>query len=770
MRSNKILLSCGIVIIIVLVLAIFSLLLFSLRIPDVSTQIKNLAPPIFVVINMPQNNSEATVGQGMSVYVEAHAKNPIKDIELFVDGVLIHNRLAENPAEPGKPRVIRYGWVPTETGRHQLVARAYIDTGQTSLSNVVNIDVIPQVQPPLVELNGEPSENPMSEEEIQALIGDKVDLKEIEKLADEAVEDSFPPGIEPEELAPGPPVFEEEGSDSPPQGIIPVEYVVWGGQLVNWIIPVSLPAAPEIQGEVKDCRVILKIRDNADNEAGHFLYRLDPGSNLFTRIATLQDIGGKGQVVKFTDQTPPVGELTYYASSFNSAGEVQGNMLGLKVENPPCKSDSPPAWTPQEAVLKTSTGVEKIYGYISVNKEAWYRIPFSSDSFIFPQNGQFDITKYLPSLEGTSPTVQTIDLDLWGWSGKTLIPLGKAFWEVKPGLNSISGEKYTITVNITEELEISDTISSIQGKHIPAPDKLRFFASEEECLQNIKEGDNEGLCWLMKQSYSVVTWRWLPNEIDEITEIDGFHMYQVLPGEEPELIRTYPADDRTALIAPPSADPDESPPQIFLRAFKGKEESANSNMLNGKTISGVRITNSLIRVDTGFNIYRVFATPHWSKHKYYLFGEWSAGPGSIQSMTLRLTRFVLGKKYISMYLDSFIAFDPSSIKGQVQSAKLRWTDGSVFMVNYPENFKYWKCQVNITDGSQGSILHAAPLSPGTFYDVTWLVRNWQMGLPVDYLLGFQTADNSLSFKTDEGIEMCNFGINDLYLEVVTADQ
>jgi hypothetical protein len=93
-----------------------------------------------------------------------------------------------------------------------------------------------------------------------------------------------------------------------------------GETLTKDPLDTELPAAPTLDGGSNQCDGILVAQDHSTNELGFFLYRLDPGQQAFSRIATLDGKTGKA-AFSYHDPGLASGKYLYYLAAFNAQGE-----------------------------------------------------------------------------------------------------------------------------------------------------------------------------------------------------------------------------------------------------------------------------------------------------------------------------------------------------------------------------------------------------------------------------------------------------------------
>ena len=93
-------------------------------------------------INLPLNGAELPSGQPVGVYAEAVSGTPVKDLELWVDGVFVPTRMSTSP-DGQIPFNATWLWTPAEDGNYRLVVRAIGQDNAVTVSNVVRVAVLP---------------------------------------------------------------------------------------------------------------------------------------------------------------------------------------------------------------------------------------------------------------------------------------------------------------------------------------------------------------------------------------------------------------------------------------------------------------------------------------------------------------------------------------------------------------------------------------------------------------------------------------------------
>jgi hypothetical protein len=355
--------------------------------------------------------------------------------------VLLLNKMAALQISPGRLST-SWAWTPTLEGDFTHLVSALMADGQRSISNAVIVRVISSPQMPA------PS---------PSVSGIAIDPIQVAPLLGETQ------GGTP--IAP-PPVFIPEGSlknapSFPPKpapveplqqpsenSIIPINSLLWIQNLTKGSTNVTLPGAPTMEGSNNRCGTTLLIEDNADNEMGFFLYRLDPGQPLFKRIATLDGKVEKNSFT-FSDNSLMPGSYSYSTSAFNSAGEASREPITIQVSGQQCAATQDQAFDLKKIIITPSQSVEKMDCYGSGNGIRWVRLAAGRDAIVIPQKDKFDFSPYWKTipLPCVIPPESIINFECWGWNGNDLSKLGgskltlfKAKNPYEPGFD-LSGQR-----------------------------------------------------------------------------------------------------------------------------------------------------------------------------------------------------------------------------------------------------------------------------------------------------------------------------------------
>lgn len=423
MNSQKWIIGCGVIGGLLILILVVGAVMASLLIPEAQAQVPGSRNPIYVTINMPLNGSSLPLNQPASVFVRAFGNQNLQGIELLLDGVPLPNGSA-TPAG-AKERIVSWAWTPDKAGIHTLLARASTQDGQTAVSHAVNIMVLPAEQIPPAPVQGSLTEPVVITEEPSLIEagagpGDAAAIPAPPGFNDQGGLVNVPPPFPAQPPGQVPPV---EPAQQPGSSLVPAKYGLWWQNYFQTVVNTTLPAAPTLDGGTNQCEGILVVQDNASDELGFFIYRLNPGQTEFERVATLDGKTGKA-VFSYHDLGLAAGNYSYYLSSFNSAGESASNVISLGVVAPQCATAILPGFGlfGNSIPVELDPAVGKAYCYGSASGMPWVRVPNGQNNFIQPINGKIDLAPYwnLIPLPQPTPAEVTLTMECWGWSGATL--------------------------------------------------------------------------------------------------------------------------------------------------------------------------------------------------------------------------------------------------------------------------------------------------------------------------------------------------------------
>ncbi len=539
MRSNKLLVGCGIVIIVALVLLIVAALVLPGLVPEVSAN-TGQTEGVQVFLVQPVNGSTLAVNKPVAVKADAAGVSELDGMKLWVDNHLWEAGASINPT--GQSISGSWVWTPQEIGEYTLMVRVTTKDGQASNSNVIKVEIVAEENVPTPD-PAEPALPPelSSAGEAGGMAGGEVPP---------------PPPFPPEEPAP-----QEDNQGS---SIIPGKYIIVGQQFWgNLFQKLEPPKAPHIWGKMENaCESILIIKDNSDNEAAFLIHRVSPGSVVYKQVAKLDAHTGTG-VFKYKDTGLDTGKYTYVVYAVNAVGQAMSNVVVVKNTGTCQAAPGGSAIETSNTTINPDQDVTNVYCYMSTNGVDWSRIPPQANTFITATNGKFDVEPYLGEPGGLP-----IELDCWGWKGNTLVHLGKT--------------------------EITYT-------KIAPPTTFRFAQGPADCGNDItdplKKQAMESLCTIFTgMGYRIVLWEWhaKPLQVCALSDkecwenlpkytadqIDGFRLYYKYPIGSDHEVYTFSGQETRIGFVKPVSSAGLLKPEYFVRAFKNTMESGDSNHKN----------------------------------------------------------------------------------------------------------------------------------------------------------------------------------------------
>ena len=592
MDSNKTFIGCGIVVIVILVLAIVGVLFVPLLILDLPTTIGK-SDSIQVFILQPVFGSKLEVKKPVGLYSEAVGISDIQKMELWVDDHLWETGASASPA--GKSMSANWSWTPLEEGAYTLMVRATNAEGETANSNPIQVMVVAEVNLPKPE--------PLAQNELPPVVPlDPTLMTPPEGGASGGMaggEIPPPPPFPPEEK---PPVVEDD--EIPGKYWLPIKLdLMWQGLVEIIIGNQQSPNEPKIYAKIEGCDVTLTIKDNSENESGFVIERVSPGSPEYKQIAVLDARVGTG-TFKYVDAGVGFGKYVYAVYAVNSAGKTMGNLKTINSTDQLCQLPAQTSLGIVGAKIIPTKSVSKMYCYLSVDGSAWTRIPPNANTFIYGTNGEFDFSPHLGNLIiNPPPGGVTLELDCWGWDGGTLIHLGTTIQKVDSGKIKFNSDLIKIIGEAKKQYWMNGEGNFPPNSHIPAPINFHFAQNTDECAKfaailypQSKVDPNNWCKFVMSIGLFPVIWDWQPDEASPcdsnnqecldnwkkslITDIDGFNLYYTCYSNSPTKIQTANNPFSRMDYITQVTNKGCSKVDYIIRAYKGIIESADSNRIN----------------------------------------------------------------------------------------------------------------------------------------------------------------------------------------------
>jgi hypothetical protein len=751
-----------------------------------------------LAISQPYENSTVFLHDNVNIKVDTHTSPvpswvPDKSIvdfgndkyELWMDGSYVKEIEGEAPAlDRGRhPYTVWITWEPSITGVHTFVVRAK-NKYWNAVSNVVHVKVVD-----LASISPGDSYTPLPGESLKT-IAVKFGISPILLGAANPGISSFKDPLGTDVLIHIPKVFEP--IDTPPQDDIPVgdNGNFTGGATEPPLKPISKvalwvelgltkagfikdgpPAAPTIFRFKDSCNVNLYIKDNSNNELGFYVYRLDPGSTAFKRIATFGPHTGD-KFIEYKDMNL-FGKFQYYAAAFNAQGESADKFMSVDFSDKSCLDPKMAAYKLDQATFISKVSADKIYCYYSSQAGEWSRVPEDPNAFFYPTSSGFDLTRSFSNFV-IFPQSE-LKLDCWGWQGGSLIYLGAFDGKsdsIKDNVLRIDGDMGTITGTLFDWYYPPDfpgypapmDLSSIVK--LPAPYDLRQTNLLDVCNDHFSGTSKTGKADCAESiiyKESILIWEWDPICAGGCeAKIDGFKIYDLDPDGKSNLVATIP--ERWQHVWMPGGD--NSGARYYVRAYLGDHQSKRSNIY---TVAGLPDAfkvathdnpSAYSSKDVSTSKYRSapcgktfpgadlssFASPSWPVQMLVGFSHDSFTTGCLETSD----HLYRGR----------IFYDLSAEKGYVSDAALFFQVNSTKVNGVDDTKSSCVLSLNIVTGLSGDEVTSfkpylgmpkflTPSYGGASLDVTEAVKEWvaSPSTNMGFLLtgqesGFSTADQS----------------------------
>jgi len=519
--------------------------IFISRLPPVSEQMAVGNLPVLVNLVDPTDGRGVLLKNFTPVHSEAIGSSPIAAIQLWVDGVPVDAHVV-SPSANGVGSAADFSWQPASYGQHVLLARAIDASGHAINSNIVRV-------------NAAAPASPTSTFQILADGGDTLTtLADQQGLSvDQLI--VFNPGIDPNQaLAPDQPItipvidpppslLDTPGAPpippdtslmpplpQPPSGPTNIAPKTPPNPLPFWLadnfpqfFPItSAPAAPDLAQKIVGCEVHLYLFDKSGDESGFFVYRLKPNASNFERIATL-GANSDALPLEFVDDGL-YGSSLYYISAFNPSGESPSNLVGPQINQDSCLEPEQKGLGLDNAKITVAQPVDQLYCYAAFDNGPWRRLPEKPDTFILPQNGEFDLSPHLNLLASPTPTQPApLNMECWGWRGGSLNDLGQVQYNFKVnegGPVQIPGPGFILNGIANPQTIILPTLGLANfAPHVPQPSPDGKKIAPPFGLMAAIASD---------PTQATLVWNWLPiaclpsdQACPYLTDISGYRVY-----------------------------------------------------------------------------------------------------------------------------------------------------------------------------------------------------------------------------------------------------
>ncbi|MBI5824691.1 MAG: Ig-like domain-containing protein [Chloroflexi bacterium] len=366
-------------------------------------------PRIFVEIRDPQSTIPANINEPLPLVASATADETIQRVEIYADGVLI----AASNGDGQNIAMLSQTWTPLTTGRHVLVARAFLTAEQFADSEVIFVDILDLSAVPIqINVDDIPRANGVTE----------ISVNDLAAAA----------GTTPEEIVRLNPGL-ESGRSVPPSSTVSLPRLApdpSGSGAPS--IPPPAPGAPgtaplsdtdpNFEGETHSCSQIAIRWTDAPDETAYRIYRVAPGESVMSLLATLP-----ANTTTYND-TPitRIGTYRYFLAPVRSSGESIVSMLVVEI-TPDCSPAGSASLSPDLRLslisLTAQVRYDGVYCYVSVNGSRYERIP-SGDGLLRATSGDlvYDLPLQLPnrgqySIAPAATGLVMLEGECWGRRG-----------------------------------------------------------------------------------------------------------------------------------------------------------------------------------------------------------------------------------------------------------------------------------------------------------------------------------------------------------------
>jgi hypothetical protein len=763
---------------VLIVLFLSGLAVWVTRLPSINAYLPAPSNLSSVVISQPADGGMVFLKDLVPVDVQAATRAEVDHFELWINGLKGGTASGKPAASERFMYSVAIPWNPDATGEFTLVVRA-VGAGWTEDSNAVRVSVVD----PAALMVG-PTYLPQAGDTLNT-VADKFNLPplalgianpKIPGLDDPLPSSqpvnipNLPPAPLPGQPPSGPSSDLPSGAAVDPAASAPNDFSSWFDiNLLTRLKPVQhLPTAPWLLRSWLGCDVNLYIRDNSDNELGFFIYRLDPGASDFTRIATLGP--HKGLAFIEYDDKGLYGKYQYYASAYNALGEAASDPTAVVINDSSCAKTESMYLKLTNLHLTPAVGADKAYCYYSTRDGSWSRLPADPNAFVYPAGGNdFDLGSQLPGTQALPPQTK-LQFNCWGWRGGALTPLGSGSLTVGDSAGKpleVKGDNFALTGSLSSFF--APPISHIYKDPpiIMPPKNLTSTAYLDVCVNHFPpplEFLGGLFCKAAVDSRStILVWDWSPEPLS-VSDIDGYHIYKTYPGGKPALIKTINDRTQTVLIQPPEPA-GKAAPCYFARAYKGTDESSNSNTY-------CRISDIIVYVSSPVKTVSLSPvavyTQDWLDYDKPTFGFCKEGLGGDAMFALKDGQFASGYEYsydssrCTEWIDHIyrgrLVFDVSGIKGAVTSATLYYTQAATDSGDYlfPQSCADTVNLITLTSGDDANTWRLISNLPklgesGSKHsaDVTEAVQSWVLGEDSNLGFLFRGRDETLPRKSND---------------------
>ena len=489
------------------------------------------APPT-VVVTEPVPGLSVLAGSYVSVVATASGHAPITRVELWVDGQLAETQDSEEP-EGISPYYTHFDLLVSE-GPQTLFVRAINTEGIIGQSLPVGVVGEPGPHEAFLAVIVEEGE---TRDDIASSYGtDSGTLQELNPELgvqqpisgtlvivpappEEGDEEAAPPSVGPSLPPTAPGSSPVPLPDIPPLKVIqPAPIPLGPPPSLAVFVPPQPPAVPSnLQGQVENCMVRLRWKDNAHNELRYEVWMAGL-SGAPRLVVSLNPAPGGAVWVEFL--APRTGGLSFWVEAISLGGKQPSNIVWVEVD-PGCPTSAPTHLEIEARDMNVPGRYDRAYCYMSFEKAPEQRLPRDDSAFIQVLGGRGDIAAWASGAKKFAvpiPGDGALDLEgeCWAWSGDQLDKLG-AFSDtiVSEQWNGarllLRGDGYEIGYAVTEPGgESGLTTYEYEDPTIPPPYDIRELP--------LLPGKYPWLDW-RDPPWRLLRWRW-DGDPSKITDFD----------------------------------------------------------------------------------------------------------------------------------------------------------------------------------------------------------------------------------------------------------
>lgn len=517
--------------------------------------------PLTITVMYPTTGQILQPGEPVQVLVDAAGANYLEKFLMVISGPVANEVEVNLDGTQDAIRTTIPLDAPSTPGEYSMSVMVFDNQGYSEVSNMIHINV------------GIDSQEPLVYEEVSVTTWEEVEQKaEEHQVSVEAIVTMNPQlipldgvfgktPIEPNTITlPVSPTSPIENQVIPPdippapsEETVSLDDVLIGSQILLNSLNLDLnpPAAPEILTiELKGCeaKLVFSSANQSDSPeaTGYSIYRSSGGD--YSRIETIRD---QSSQITYLDAELPPGNISYIVSAFNAAGEVKSISKSVSVTTKSCKlfskENNSSYW--EKPTFNVPKNITQFYCYSSILNSPWLRIPQDPGFFLYPDDsGNFvesigahqsvmpeaviyNSTKTDLSGNQGKPFV----LDCWGWSGDSLVELGRVegdFVKEKDGIWNInaSNDVFSFSGGMVGGFQGSQEKQDID---VHPPSKIQVIEEIPGCVRYIENKfpfsqlgkflKPEKFCKAIYKSNVLVNWEWAEGKL---LEADGYELYQ----------------------------------------------------------------------------------------------------------------------------------------------------------------------------------------------------------------------------------------------------